>query len=188
MKPCLVTIYLSVSLAANLIPVEGFGEPMRVSMKTEQISDKHVPNIDKNIEAAVMKMTSQVDRVVFLKSFITNNLGESPEENLQKATALRLMGDYGGSNAIPVLVENLEYEDTKHHDTPSVSALVAIGEPAVQPLLRVVAASGNKHRTSLAVQALMAIKGTQYDEFVEEQKDRMNADTGKNLLRYTIQE
>ena len=185
MKPCLATICLSVGLAA-LIPVEGFSEPMRASMQTEQTSDKHVPNIDNKIETEVMKMTSQVDRVVFLKSFITNNQKESPEKNVQKATALRLMGKYGGANAIPVLIENLEYQDAKHHDTPSVSALVAIGEPAVQPLLGVVDAPGNKHRTSLAVQALMAIKGTGYDVFVEEQKGHMSAEAWKNLLRYAI--
>lgn len=187
MKPCLVTICLSVSLVA-LIPVEGFSEPIRASMQTEQISDKHAPNIDKNIETEVMKMTSQVDRVVFLKSIMANNQGESPENNLQKATALRLMGEYGGSNAIPVLIENLEYQEAKHHDTPSVSALAAIGEPAVQPLLGVVGAPGNKQRTSLAVQALMAIKGSGYAEFVEEQKGHMSAEAWKNLLRYAIED
>jgi hypothetical protein len=157
-------------------------------MQTEQISDKHVPNINKNIEAEVMKMTSQVDRVVFLKSVMANKQEESPEKNFQKATALRLMGEYGASNAIPVLIENLEYQDTEHHDTPAVSALISIGEDAVQPLLGVVAALGNKQRTSLAVQTLMAIKGTHYDAFVEEQKGRMNDEAWKNLLRYAIED
>jgi len=155
-------------------------------MQTKQLSDRHVSNIDKKIKKEVMTMTSQVDRIVFLNSFIANNQELSPVKDIQKATALRLMGEYGGSNAIPVLIEHLEYHDVRLHDAPSVSALVAIGEPAVRPLLRIVETLENKHRTSLAVQALMAIKGTGYNAFVEEQKGHMSADAWKNLLRYAI--
>lgn len=188
MKPCLATIFLSVSIVSFLIPVEGFCEPMRSNMKTEPIFEKNRWIIDKNIESEVTKMTSQVDRVIFLTRVITNNQDNNPESNCKKATALRLMGDCGGTNAISVLIENLEYEDAKQHDKPAVASLITIGELAVQPLLRVVSESKDKHRISLAVQALMAIKRERYNVFVDEHKGHMNDDAWKNLLRYAIED
>lgn len=163
-------------------------EPVKEEMKKKQQATGRMYEIDNEIEHNLQALSSPEEKVAYLKSYLIGRHKSSQQQEFQKSSAIRLLGEYGGTNAIPALIDNLEYEDPIYRDNPSVTALVAVGESATEPLLDVIKSKDEKQRIALAVQALMRIKGTNYNTFIECQRDQMPSNTWKNLLRYAIED
>ncbi len=166
----------------------GICEPIKRRMKIKQQTTEIKYKIDKDIKHHLQALNSPKEKIAYLKSYLISRHKCSHQQKNKKSSAIRLLGEYGGTNSIPALIENLEYEDPIYHDNPSVTALATIGESATEPLLLVVKSKEEKNRIALAVQALMRIKGTNYNTFVEQKRAQMPLDTWKNLLIYAIED
>ena len=180
-------VRMSILLLISSIITSASSEPLD-AIKAKDNTDETIYGIDKNIEGKLKDATSIEEQVLYLKSVICDDQGEPENLNHRKSSAIRLLGKYGGTNSIPVLIENLVYKDSERHDFPSVIALAAIGETAVSPLLEVIKNEADKNRLACAVQALMRIKGTSYNEFAKQQKQLMPSNSWKNLFRYAIKD
>ncbi len=175
------------SIILLLIVNNVFSEAARGNMQTKPNTKKRIYEVSREVDGGLQHLTSQEEKVTYLQHFIVNEKEEMQRVHFYKASAIRLLGENGGSNAVPILIDNINYEDVRHHDKPSVTALVTIGKPAVQSLLEVVEISESKQSIYHAVQALLKIEGTNYSEFVNQQKDKMSSNVWKNLLKYAIE-
>lgn len=179
---------LYILLLISFIITNASSEPLDAIMVSKDNTDEKIYEIDKDVESGLKNASSPEEQVRYLKSVICDNQKKLENNNRCKSSAIRLLGKYGGTNSIPVLIDNLTFEDSEWHDFPSVIALAAIGETAVSPLLEVIKNEADKNRLAFAVQALMRIKGTSYNEFAKQQKQSMPSNTWKNLFRYAIKD
>lgn len=157
--------------------------PAAVCEPAKPSSEEAQPHeIGADIQRKAEDPSNVEEQRLYLESVLLDEESSVPA----KASAIRLLGELSKPSSVRVLISNIEFRDPNDGAYPAVEALADIGDPSVQPLLEVVASRRSKERSSLAVQALMMIKGDQYQEFVERQRHRLPEDAWKDLLRYAI--
>ena len=105
---------------------------------------------------------------------------ESTNSDIVKLDSVIVLGQYRISEAVPLLVQHLEWDELRHlefdsgHmlieermevDQPVSSALIAIGLPAIDPLLRGITETDNTNITMKCVRVCNAIEGLNVTEF-----------------------
>ena len=134
-------------------------------------------------------------RAEYLVGILTSNIVAEAQTNdtevadlliYKKASAIKLLGSLKEKAAVQPLVSNIEFNDARTKTYPVVHALSEIGEDSIPSLMDLVRQEKKGKRIELAVQALMLIKGKEYDEFVASQKSKLPSDAFRNLLRFAI--
>lgn len=180
---CISILFLIVFITAN-----AFSDSLSERAVSEQNTAPNIYEMDDNVESRLASITSEVEQIEYLRSVINGSQEELENLNHRKSSAIRLLGKCGGTNAIPILIKNLEFEDSQRHDYPSVIALAGMGEVAVSPLLEVIKNDGDKIQLYFSVKTLMRIKGTGYNEFAKQQIALMPSNSWKNLFQYAIED
>lgn len=142
--------------------------------------------IETNVFNEVNMLPTVERRCAYLASVVTNTTDSTAEDNFKIASAIRLLGVLHSTNSIAVLVARIDFEDAKYRNNPTVLAMAAMGEPAVSQLMAVVNEPKSSRRVRFAVETLMEIKGSKYNEFVGEQKNNLSIEVWKRLLQYAI--
>lgn len=137
------------------------------------------------------QLTSTASRIDFLVSKIQKKPAPGDEmASWEKATAIRMLGKLHPTNAIDVILSELEFIDIKSWTYPATYALIDIGEPAVSNILdhAIMAKPKKEYRVvDAAGEALYQILGRQrFREFIEEHKDRMSNLTLQGLSARTV--
>jgi len=142
--------------------------------------------IETNLLDAVNQLPTIEGRVDYLQTIIRKTRDSSAENNFKIASAIRLLGNLHSTNAIAILASNIDFQDTRYHNEPSVSAIISIGDAAVPQLLEIVKKPRRVAWARNAVEALMKIKGGKYIEFVNEQKGSLPAPIWERLCWYAF--
>ena len=140
--------------------------------------------VDASIRKDLIALTNEAFKFEYLRSVLTNvplkkdvsgdvilpyPIEPIPDDS-RIASAMVLLGYWGDTNAIPLLVSYITYEShvvRSNHSSwanPAIDALVAIGEPAVPSLLQVFSET-NSTRLLMTSVSLKLIKRWDYWSF-----------------------
>jgi hypothetical protein len=150
--------------------------------------------ISPEVREKANQLPTKALKLEYLTALVTNRIADSvADQGFKKASAIRLLGVIRDTNSVGVLVSVIAFKDVQYlgdrqiHMWPAVDSLAAIGEPAVPQLLDIVKEIPKEDmRVSLAVQTLVKIKGTHYEEFVKEQKNKLPEAAWLNLCVYAV--
>jgi HEAT repeat protein len=169
---------LAVSLA--LIVVAGIGllyaRAQRAEMQRllNQLRSEEINERGAAAQALIERRTEVVNSPDVISS-IENLVRESASQENRKGTAktaIMLLGDLQSVRSVPFLVEYLSfgvfYKDTKRTETPedafpAVRALIKIGDPAIEPVLRKAEATDDP---TVLQNAALVIKGVLKNEAI----------------------
>jgi hypothetical protein len=167
---------------------------------------------DKEVQMQVDERSSLETKMEYLRSVISQSEKASDAAATRKAFAIALLGKLAGTNAIATLVTNIDFVDKRTHTSPAVEALAKIGEPAIPELLRALEeyperprqrspelklpGTNGPHSSSrtypppeeirilFIVEAICAIKGRTYQQFLDEQKGHVSEKVWSRLNKY----
>jgi hypothetical protein len=125
-------------------------------------------------------------KVQYLASVVSEKEDGSDAAKNRKASALTVLGMLGGTNAINILVTNVAFRASSNTPPPAVQALIAIGDPAIGALLKVIEESSDEFTLVEAASTVFVIKRTVWKQFLEEQKGKMSQEGLAKLNRYAV--
>jgi len=138
-----------------------------------RLSVKAGDEIDVEVQKQVAEHQTLESKIEYLSSVISETNDLSDTFNARKASAIALIGNIGGTNAINLLVTNISFTDKRHNNSPASDALAKIGEPSVSELLNLFQNSSDSETLRRAAQTIALIKGGAYREFIKEQRGKM---------------
>ena len=107
-----------------------------------KLSAKAELEIDKEVQQQSDRRPTVESKISYLSSVLSEQTNSSKGANIRISSAIELLGEIGRTNVvctnvIRILVTNITFLDKRFNGSPASHALVAIGEPAVPELLKV---------------------------------------------------
>ena len=123
-------------------------------------------NVDQELVDEANAIATKAAQIEFLAGRLPPKDSPGKELTPRQLYAIALLGQTRSPEVVAALVDRLEFS-TPGRSNPAIAALVKVGEPAVEPLVRSLQ-TGSVRQNELAAQTLKQIKGKRWRQFARE--------------------